>query len=183
MAKETILKNFNQFPELPASHSVPQHPDSYRPESIETEKRNSQIEESSNQLIQKLFTSLSAALGSRDENKHLNEAQYGENVDIRAYWKRCGFKEANPRGAVYPDNDVIRFQFEDKAAFQIKCSMPLKPVYSLKEAAQLDFSIAKQGYAPSVYKIFANHILPMQTPGLIFTNLIFFSILLKYAFL
>lgn len=164
MTKETILTSFNQAPELrEVVEDELIHPDAYRPESVEIEKRNEQIEKESNELIRRVFSSISTVLASRGENKHLSEAQYGENVDVRAYWKRCGFGESKPRGAISPDTDVIRFQFEDKAAFQIKCDMPLAPVFDPKKA--VDVQVPECGYAPAVYKIFANHILPMQTPG------------------
>lgn len=159
----TILLNLNQTEELPDVYSAPQN--TYQAESQELQKRINKVEASSNQLIRKVFSGISAVLASQPENRHLEEAQYGTDVTIRAYWKRCGFNEIKPRGAVYPDPDTIRFQFEDKAVFQIKCDMPLKPIYSLKEAVDRDIRVPEYAYAPSVFKIFADHVLPMQTPG------------------
>lgn len=165
MTKEIILENFNQPEELPEKYSAPENAESFNPDIYQMEKRHSQIEKSSNQLIQKLFFMLTTVLRSQNENRYLDEAKYGQNVDIRAYWKRCGFKNVTPRGAIAPDVDIIRFQFEDKAAFQIKCDMPLKPILDLKDVENLDISVPNYAYSPSVFKIFANHILPMQTPG------------------
>lgn len=127
-AKETILMTFNQTAELPENHAIPKHPDTFKPESVELKQRNRKIELTSDALIKRLFTSMSNLLATRIENGHLVDAQYGNDVNIRAYWKRCGFEKVRPRGALPPDPDCIRFQFDDKAAFQIKCDKPLMPV-------------------------------------------------------
>ena len=128
LSKEVILANLNQADQLPDSYTAPEHPETFRAESVEVERRNKLVEARSDMLIKKLFSNISSVLATKPENEHLAGAQYGEDVNIRAYWKRCGFDKVRPRGAVFPDTDVIRFQFEDKAAYQIKCDKPLKPV-------------------------------------------------------
>lgn len=49
--------------------------------------------------------------------------------------------------------------------FLINSFYIINKIYDLKEAAKLDIQVPDYVYAPSVFKIFANHILPMQTPG------------------
>ena len=126
--KETILMNFSQRKELPDEHEPPIHPDAYKSDILEKEKLLNEREKHSNKLIQNIFENITTILSTNNSNEHLFNAQYGNNVNIKSYWKRCGFKEQNPRGAVQPDPDVIRFQFEDTATYQIKCEKPLKPV-------------------------------------------------------
>ena len=113
--------------------SIPEHPDKFRPDSVEREKLLAKKHELSNQLIKNLMDSLSSSLASRsvDDNDdggftHLQNAQYGYDVDVKGYWKRCGFKSQKPRTS----SDVIRFQFEDVATFQLKTDRPLRPVTS-----------------------------------------------------
>jgi len=79
----------------------------------------------SNQLIRDIFICLTSILSVNED--HLANAQYGTDVNVKSYWKRWGFKEQEPRGAIYPDPDTIRFQFDDVACYQIKCNIPLKP--------------------------------------------------------
>jgi hypothetical protein len=102
--------------------------EAYKSDQIEFEKTLKGNTERNDLLINDILTSIVTILSSSDQNLHLTNAYYGRHVDIQGYWKRCGFKESRPRGAVYPDEDVIRFQFRDKALLQIKCEMPIKPV-------------------------------------------------------
>lgn len=103
-------------------------PAKYKPKVLEFEKRVKMAEEKSDALIRDIFDSVTTILASQPEFAYLKEAQYGKNVNIQAYWKRCGYKSVKPRGAVYPDGDTIRYQFRDKASYQIKLANPLKPV-------------------------------------------------------
>lgn len=102
--------------------------DAYKPDQLEFEKMLKTREERNGMLINDIISSIVTILSTYNQYSHLTNAYYGRNVDIQGYWKRCGFYSSRPRGAVYPDRDVIRFQFRDKALFQIKCEMPLKPV-------------------------------------------------------
>ena len=103
-------------------------------------------------------------------------AQYGTNVAVKAYWKRCGFGPQKPKGLDFDDKDSIKFQFDDVASYQIKCDMPLAPIFALENEA---CSIAKEtkpdsvetcvdekeAFNPASFKIFSDHTLPMQVPG------------------
>lgn len=128
--KEAILASFSKKVELDETDSskIPEHPDSYKPEVIEKEKKVEKIHKTSNLLLKDVLNSISSILSSEETNEHLLKAQYGVDVNIKSYWKRCGFESQKPRGAVLPDPDVIRFQFDDIASYQIKCNKPLKPV-------------------------------------------------------
>lgn len=92
------------------------------------ETENSVQNNYTNEFVTDLFNSIINVLSTEDEYSHLKKAMYGYNVDIQGYWKRCGFRECRPRGAVKPDEDTIRFQFRDKAILQLKNDMPLGPV-------------------------------------------------------
>jgi len=125
---DTILVNFSQRSELPDVPEPLAHPESYKPDVLENEKLANEKEKHSNKLIQNIFEKITSILSINNSNEHLFNAQYGNNVNVKSYWKRCGFEEQSPRGAVHPDPDVIRFQFQDTATYQIKCDKPLKPV-------------------------------------------------------
>lgn len=105
-----------------------QHSDSYKQENAEHKKRLDEKVRKSDHLLRDILNSISSTLASSEANKHLATAQYGNDVAIKAYWKRCGYEEQGPRGAVGIDSDCIKFQFEDVATYQIKCEKPLKPV-------------------------------------------------------
>lgn len=125
--EETILLNLAQRNDsIFDKHEAPKHPESYTPQnSIDEQNLNAKINKS-NLLIKDILTSLTSILSVNEP--HLLNAQYGTDINVKSYWKRCGFKEQKPRGAVYPDSDTIRFQFDDIASYQIKCDNPLKPV-------------------------------------------------------
>jgi hypothetical protein len=129
--QEAILANFSKADEIPDVNEPPVHPDTYRPPSIETKKENDMALKLSNNMIKDIFNAITSTLSTQHTHEHLLHAQYGSDVDIRAYWMRAGFGEAKPRGAVFPDPDSIRFQFDDKASYQIKCKDPLRPVKSV----------------------------------------------------
>ena len=137
--QNVIAANFVYKQKIEENNQIPSHPDSYVPEVLEKEKRLNSIVENSDTLIKDIFNTISSNLAATGEHSHLMNAQYGSNVDIKSYWKRCGFKEQSPRGAVHPDPDTIRFQFEDVATYQIKCDMPLK-------AVSLDFLVKQKEY-------------------------------------
>lgn len=164
-AKEAILANFSRVSELEDVAQVPSHEESFKPEIIEKQKRLETKNRSSNLLLKDVLSSLTSILSANEANDHLLKAQYGVDVNIKSYWKRCGFEAERPRGAVNPDQDVIRFQFDDIASFQIKCDKPLKPIYNLNDSACSEPKIPDYIYNPSVFKIFADHLLPMQVPG------------------
>ena len=115
--------------QIKEQHEPPVHPDAYIPEYVKNEKNLNVKLNASNQLIRDIFNCLTSILSVNED--HLANAQYGTDVNVKSYWKRCGFKEQKPRGAIYPDPDTIRFQFEDVACYQIKCNKPLKPVIIL----------------------------------------------------
>jgi hypothetical protein len=102
--------------------------EAFKPNSLEFEKSIQLKEERSSEFINDLLNTIISILSTNNQYSHLKNAYYGRNVDIQAYWKRCGYTETKPRGAVNPDRDVIRYQFRDKALLQIKCDMPIKPV-------------------------------------------------------
>lgn len=125
--EETILISLaKRNDEIPLENKPPNHPDTYVPKRVQKEANLNHKLTKSNQLIKDILDTLTSALSTSED--HLTNAQYGVNVNIKSYWKRCGFKEQKPRGAVYPDPDTIRFQFEDIASYQIKCNKPLRPV-------------------------------------------------------
>ncbi|CAF0943793.1 unnamed protein product [Brachionus calyciflorus] len=161
--KEIILNNHQRLMNNESIfYGIPQHNDTFRPECIEKQKKLDRDVAFSNLLIRDIFNFISSVLSS--QNSNLINAQYGFDVNIKSYWKRCGFKEERPRGAVYPDTDVIRFQFDDIASYQIKMDKPLKPLFKLTDE-QCKIKIDDHIYNPSVYKLFSDHILPMQIPG------------------
>ncbi len=128
--EETILLNLtHRHDQIKEQHEPPVHPDTYIPECVKNENNLKVKLNASNQLIRDIFNCLTSILSVNEE--HLANAQYGTDVNVKSYWKRCGFKEQKPRGAVNPDPDTIRFQFEDVACYQIKCEKPLKPVIIL----------------------------------------------------
>jgi hypothetical protein len=103
--------------------------DFYKPKSIRFEENLQAVKERNNLLVNDMFNGISAYLASsHDTHSHLRNAQYARNVNIEAYWKRCGYKETHARGCVPPDDDCVRYQYRDKALYQIKTDMPLKPV-------------------------------------------------------
>jgi hypothetical protein len=117
-------------PQASDSLKTHEHKDSYKPDSIKFEETLKSIKEKNNLLTNNIFNAISAYLAGTQQEKysHFNGAQYGRNVNIEAYWKRCGYKETNARGCIKPDDDTIRYQFKDKALYQIKTDMPLRPV-------------------------------------------------------
>jgi hypothetical protein len=129
--QEAILQSFSQAEQINEDGELNLvHKDSYKPESIEREKHVERVHKKSNQLIKNVFDSLTSVLAAATtaKNEHLLNAQYGTNVDIKSYWKRAGYGQEKPRGAVHPDPDNLRYQFNDVASYQIKCHNPLKPV-------------------------------------------------------
>jgi hypothetical protein len=172
--KENILLFFAKQKELNIEHELPIHPDTYRPESLEEEKAQKNQLEATNAMIKIIMNTCATALASQESNSHLVNAQYATNANIRGFWKRCGFKEQAPRGLDKMTNDIIGFQYEDVAAYQIKCDMPLSPMYNLNSSESLVedssenkpvYCSTKTAFNPVVYKIHTDHILPMQTPG------------------
>ncbi len=126
---DVILLNFNgRIEELDETRNIAVDSDKYRGESeIDKELLRKKVK-ISNHLLRGVLNTVSTGLGSVEAFGHLRKAQYANDVDIKAYWKRCGYEEQRPRGAIGIDSDTIRYQFEDVATFQIKCDMPLKPV-------------------------------------------------------
>jgi hypothetical protein len=131
LQSDDLLKNFDK------THL-------YQAKSVQFEENLECLKEKNNSLTNDIFNTISTYLVSIDSAKysHLCNAQYGRNVPIEAYWKRCGYKETKARGCVPPDDDVVRFQYRDKALYQIKTDMPLKPVsiFYQKENDQLQLS-------------------------------------------
>lgn len=129
--KQAILASFSRADQIESTPTKPKHPDSYKPPVIEKEKEMERIQFKTDDLIKSVFDSITSGLAGGTKNAshdHLVGAQYGANVNIRAYWKRAGFEKEKPRGAVHPDPDTIRFQYDDVAAYQIKSDNPLRPV-------------------------------------------------------
>lgn len=123
------MTNFaHRFPEVEEHVTIPKHPESYVPEQEANKVELERKLKHSNRLLKDILNTISTSLASEEANQHLAEAQYGNNVAIKGYWKRCGYEEQRPRGAIGNDTDTIRFQYEDVATFQIKCDKPLKPV-------------------------------------------------------
>ncbi|RNA28306.1 vegetative incompatibility WD repeat [Brachionus plicatilis] len=163
--KEIIVNNYQrELRKESIDYTVPVHEDTYRPEVVEKRAQVDREHKFSNLLIRDILNFMTSALGTQDSNWHLLNAQYGVDVDIKSYWKRSGFASEKPRGAVYPDTDTIRFQYEDIASYQIKCSKPLRPLYQLNHP-ECSKKINDFVYKPVVFKLFADHILPMQVPG------------------
>lgn len=163
--KEIILNNYQrELKNESIDYNVPIHEDTYRPEVLEKRAKVERDHKFSNLLIRDILNFITSALSTQDSNSHLLEAQYGVDVDIKSYWKRSGFLNEKPRGAVYPDRDTIRFQYEDIASYQIKSSQPLKPLFELNNPECLK-QIPDYVFKPAVFKLFADHILPMQVPG------------------
>jgi hypothetical protein len=125
---ETILMNASFKQEPLVDPKPPTSKDAFKLETLEKEQRVEAAYEKSNLLIKDIFNTITSMLAAQKSNDHLVNAYYGSNVNIISYWKRCGFKEHSPRGATWPDPDVIRFQFDDVASYQIKSEKPLKPV-------------------------------------------------------
>lgn len=130
--KSHIEENINLFlekqKELKDTHEIPPHPDTYKPEVFENEKELKEKFDKGNSTIKIIMNTCTSILATNESNKHLLNAQYGSNINIKAYWKRCGFKEQSARGADKKNKDVISFQYDDEASYQIKCDMPLLPV-------------------------------------------------------
>lgn len=163
--KEIILNNYaRQLKNESIDYQVPVHEDTYMPEVLEKRAQNERDLKFSNLLIRDILNFATSALSTSDSNSHLINAQYACDVNIKSYWKRCGFKDEKPRGAVSPDPDVIRFQFDDIASYQIKSDKPLRPLFKLNDP-ECKKEVPKYVYCPSVFKLFADHILPMQVPG------------------
>ena len=114
--------------ELLEKHQIPEHADSYQPEGKLREAKLKAKLSQSDSLLKDILNAVATILSTSELNQHLVGAQYGNNVNIKSYWKRCGYETQKPRGAVSPDPDTIRYQFDDVATFQIKCDKPLKPV-------------------------------------------------------
>lgn len=94
--EETILLNLTyRHNQIEDQQEPPVHPDTYVPEDEIHEKRANAKLNASNQLIKNIFNCLTSILSISQE--HLANAQYGTDVNIKSYWKRCGFKEQNPR--------------------------------------------------------------------------------------
>ena len=129
--KENILIYFAKQKELKSAHVTPLHTDTYKPDVLELEKNNNDQIEEGNLIIKTIMNTCVSILSTSKSNDHLLKAQYGSNVNVKAYWKRCGFKEQNPRGTDKNNKDLISFQYNDIAAYQIKCDMPLRPVRHL----------------------------------------------------
>jgi hypothetical protein len=127
--KNCILISINKQKLIEEWHQPPVHYQTYVPKVQQLEKSRNDILTNSNILIHEIINTISTILCASKTFEHLSNAQYSNDVDIKAFWKRCGFIQQKPRGAVYPDNDVIRFQFDDKASYQIKTDKPLKPVF------------------------------------------------------
>jgi hypothetical protein len=187
--KETILVNFAKASELAETVEPPTHPDTYVPVSEIKAKETERAHKVSNQMIKAIFDSITSVLSTNESHEHLLHAQHATNVDIRAYWMRSGFGEAKPRGAIFPDPDSIRFQFNDIASYQIKCENPIKPVlisdnstalffhtyfinsfllqqiHKIDSKASTEPQVKEYAYTPANFKIFADHTLPMQVPG------------------
>lgn len=163
---DAILLNFADRAEsINESTVFAEHKDSYKG-SVESEKQNlSRKVKASDHLLRNILNSIVTGLGSVEECGHLRTAQYGNDVEIKAYWKRCGYGEQMPRGAIGIDPDTIRYQFEDVATYQIKCDKPLKPLYKLDNPEVTKSKVPDYIYNPSNFKIFADHTLPMQVPG------------------
>jgi hypothetical protein len=141
---------------------------SYKPETIEREKRVERLENKSNTLISDLFSSLTAILESiSSEHGHYSNALFNKDASIEAYWKRCGFKDEKSRGSLPPDLDILRFQFRDTVSYQIKCDMPLDSIYRLNDSAckEENSPVELYNYSPKVFKVFTDHVLPMHVPG------------------
>lgn len=163
--KEIIIKNYQRkMNNESIDYNVPVHPDTYKPEFLEKRAKVEHDHKFSNLLTRDIFDFVTSALCSQESNSHLLEAQYGVDVDIKSYWKRSGFANEKPRGAVNPDPDTIRFQYEDIASYQIKCDQPLRPLYELNHP-ECSQKINDYVYKPAVFKLFADHVLPMQVPG------------------
>jgi hypothetical protein len=122
-----MINLVHRLPEIAEIVTPPSPPDSYLPQQ-EIQKADLERKlKSSNRLLKDILNIICVSLASTEVNQHLVEAQYGNDVAIKGYWKRCGYKEQKPRGAIGADTDTIRFQYEDVATFQIKCDKPLKP--------------------------------------------------------
>ena len=126
--EENIFVFFEKQKYLKDTHEVPVHPDAYKPEVLEKEKIANEKYDEVNSIIKIIMNTCSSILSTNESNKHLLNAQYGSNVNIKAYWKRCGFKEQSPRGTDKKNKDIISFQYDDVASYQIKCDMPLSRV-------------------------------------------------------
>jgi hypothetical protein len=124
--KENILLYFERQNGLKDLHEIPTG--AYKPDVIEKENLEKQKYDKSNTMIKNILNTCTSILATNESNKHLLNAQYGSNVNIKAYWKRCGFEGQSPRGAEKINKDVIKFQYDDVASYQIKCDMPLAPV-------------------------------------------------------
>lgn len=164
--KESILINANKVNQLNEQYEAPIHQDAYRPKVLEREKNEGKAILSSNSLIKDILDRITSILSIESSGSYLLNAQYATDVSIKAYWKRCGYEEQKPRGATNPDSDVIRFQFDDIAAYQIKTDKPLRPIFRLdQDECTKENVISTCSFNPSTYKVFADHTLPMQVPG------------------
>jgi hypothetical protein len=126
--KETILININKRKNIEENYAIPIQSNSYKSLDYRENEINEKDLKDSNSLIKEILNSITSLLSINIFGNHLSNALYGNDVNIKAYWKRCGYKNQSLRGCVYPDNDVIRFQFDDIAVYQIKIDKPLKPV-------------------------------------------------------
>lgn len=115
-------------PAVTETTEFPLAQDAYKPAKHERLKKLTNKVNKSDLLLKEILNAITTALASSKSHEHLLKAQYGNNVAIKAYWKRCGYEEQNPRGAIGKDPDTIRYQFEDVATYQVKCDKPLKPV-------------------------------------------------------
>lgn len=163
---DTILMNtVHRSTQVEETTEIPLPADTYKPAQHDRVKNLNKKVNESDLLLKEILNSITTALGSTESHEHLHTAQYGNNVAIKAYWKRCGYEEQSPRGAVGKDPDTIRYQFEDVATYQVKCDKPLKPLYKLDDEKCTESQIEPFTYNPSSFKIFADHTLPMQVPG------------------
>lgn len=126
--KETILISVNKKQKIKENYAIPIDSKTYKPNFSRNDDINEQYLVDSNCLIKDILNSITSILSISILDSHLANALYGNDVSIKAYWKRCGYKNQFLRGCVNPDNDAIRFQFDDIAVYQIKTDKPLKPV-------------------------------------------------------
>lgn len=137
--------------------------ENYTPRSIQFKNELKNLTKKNQELSNDILNSIISILASQNET--LRNAHYGQNVSVQGYWMRCGYKETKARGAVYPDPDTIRFQFNDKALYQVKTDLPLRPLFRIDDSKYEKLEVPQHNYAPKVFKTFADHTLPMQVPG------------------
>ena len=126
---DAILFNFSdRSEEVDEDKVIPQHADAYKPVTEMNYRTLKRKVKASDNLLRDILNSVATNLAAMGGCEHLESAQYGNDVAIKAYWKRCGYEEQKPRGAFGIDSDTISYQYDDVATYQIKCDRPLKPV-------------------------------------------------------